>query len=191
MTVHRRHGTDSPFGAWIRGRSDLDSVRDGITVNDVDWKIHKYKNNVDGLGRRTVHLMMNVEVKAFDQMPSDTQRQTLFFQHQLLNKRQGLDDAMSDHKRAVWHFGYFVLSMPDERPGPDHTTVKWCSFSDGGVLVPRTITVRALVSVLRFDMRPDTLASLDLRRHHKTSKIVAIEKTALGFECPRIITTRS
>jgi hypothetical protein len=172
----------------------LDARQVGITVNDVDWTIHKYKDNADGLGKRTVHLLMNIEVKAFGAMPSSQQRQTLFFQHQLLDhKRRALVDSMGGQasKRSVWHFGYYVLSIAGAAPGPDHDIVQWCRFDGQGDLIPRTIQVPQLVKVLRFEHRPDTLRPLKLRRHHKTRRIALVERVPLGFLVESVVTRRS
>lgn len=187
MTRRRRIGEDGPFGQWIRSRGDLHSVVHGITVNDIDYTIHRYKDNVDGLGRRTVHLMVNIEAKTFGALPDNNQRQTLFFQHQRLEGKGPLVDAHDGSRKSVWHFGFYVLVMDGADPGPDDSTVRWCSFDDEGRLVPRTITVAHLARILRFDFRPDTLGKLDLRRHHATNKVVIVAPTPLGFERETIV----
>lgn len=191
MTRARIWGTDTPFGNWTRNHPELDSVRHGITINDQDYMIHKYKTNVDGLGARVVQLMMNTEVKTNGAMPSNTQRQTLFFEHQLLNKRRTLNDVLSGRKSAVWHFGCFVLSIPESYPGEYSDTVIWCRFGDDGSLIPSELTVDQLVGVLSFRLNPITLAQLSLRRHHKKMAVVSTEKVPLGFSTDCIVTRKS
>lgn len=191
MTRERIFGEDTPFGAWVRRRPNLDSILHGITVNDKDYMFHKYKDNVDGMGARMVHLMMNVEEKMYGAMPSKTQLQTLFFEHQLLNKKLPLKDVYGPGKIAVWHFGCFVVSMPATYPGEISDTVTWCRFDEKGRLIPTEITVDQLDGVLGFRLNPVTLDDLSLRRHHKEMKIVSTEKAPLGFPTERIITRRS
>lgn len=185
------HGSDTPFGEWVRLHPELDSVRLGLTVNDIDHIFHKYMNNVDGLGARSVQLMQCVESKTHGTLPSNTQRQTLFFQHQLLNKRMPLVDSMGPKPIAVWHFGFFVLSIPGTYPGEVGDWVEWYRFSETGRLLPSILTLDQLVGVLSFRLNPVTLEMLSLRRHHKVTKIVSTERAPLGFPTERIITRRS
>lgn len=191
MTRARVHGDDTPLSNWIRLHPRLDSVQQGITVNDQDFIFHKYKNNVDGMGMRAVQLMQCVEGKMYGALPSVTQKQTLFFQHQLLNKRLMLFDSIGQKPIAVWHFGFFVLSVPGTYPGEVSNVVEWYRFSETGRLLPSVITVDQLVGVLSFKLNPVTLEKLSLRRHHKETKIVSTENAPLGFTTERIITRRS
>lgn len=193
MTVRRRDGgrEETPFGAWLRGRKDIDSIIHSVTANDVDWMLHKYRANVDGLGTRQVQLMMTVETKCFGAMPSDDQRQTLFFQHQCLNHKGPLTDAKSGGRSMVWNFGAFVLSMDGECPQRDDELVRWCRFLPDGQLRERAIPVATLARILSFDLRPDTGRKIDLRRHHSWKELTIHEKQPLGFETPVIVVRAS
>lgn len=191
MTRARMYGEDTPLGDWVRRHPDLDSKQIGLTVNDIDFQFHKYKLNIDGLGSRSVHMFLNLEAKTRGGMPSKSQHQTLFFEHQLLDKRLPLRNSDGGPRVSVWHFGYFVLSMPGDYPGQIGDTVRWCHFSESGELIPSVISIGQLVDVLAFRLNPLTLMEVTLRRHHKTSKIVSTEESALGFAIEQIVTRRS
>lgn len=193
MTTPRRDGgaEETPFGGWVREQDDLDSISQCLTVNDVDMMFHKYKIHLDGIGPRKIQFMFDLEVKAFDRMPSSDQRQTLFFHHQLLSKKGPLRDSRNGGKASVWHFGFFVLSMGGAHPGEANPCLNWCRFDGSGRLFPVPISVHSLKEILRFDIRPDTLEPLSLRRHHKTQKVELLEETPLGFTVPCVVTRRS
>lgn len=188
MTRPRVHGNDSWWGEWVRSRDDLDSVRDAITVHDTDWKIHKYRTNVEGLGTREVHLMFHLETKRFGALPDPNQRQTLFFEHQRLRYFGPLNDARELGSKTVWHFGSYVLVVDDDGvPMNDQDLVTWFRFTDDGSMISTRISVASLASIVRFDIRPDDLKPIDLRRHHKKRLLAVIERTPLGFLVPTIL----
>lgn len=193
MTCPRIYGEDSPFGQWLRSRSELDSYEFGISATDRDFTIHKYKDAVDGLGPRRVQLIQALEVKMNGCLPKPGQQQTKFFEHQLLSKRRMLRCSLEHNTKAVWHFGYYVLAMPGALVPSDDArdTVLWCAFTPEGGYHMQTITVPTLVDILAFNLRPDTLEPLSLRRHHKTQQIVERVTAALGFTYDKLVTRKS
>lgn len=193
MTKERRHGNDSCFGDWLRSQPDIrSSIPHCITANDVDYILHRYATNSDGIGERNVHLLMHVEVKVLGGEPSGNQLQTLHFWHQLTrDKRQRLVDLKAQRKTSVWSFGVFVCSCPGFYPGDKTEAVNWCVFDEDGQLNKQEITVEQLKMLLRFELHPETLQKLDLRRHHKTKVLVTTEQTPLGYTVEKIITARS
>jgi hypothetical protein len=190
MTIHRRDGNDSPFGAWLRRQPELSSQH--FVASDIDWVIHRYKPEIDSVGSREVNYMMFVEVKTFSANLTPSQHESLWFQHQFFQAKQGKKLLMlvgGKSRRAVWHFGVSVLVFTGH--SPEDSQIKWGRFISDGSLTFRDITKHELVRLLRFDLHPDILNPMSARRHHKTRRIEHIERTELGFETPRRFISRS
>lgn len=185
------YGEDAPFEAWSRLHPEIDSRAKGIAALDVDYIYHKYKENVDGMGSRVVHLMLCLETKTRGGLPPASQLQSLFFMHQILNRRMQVQDVGGGNRKAVWHFGYFVLSMPGEYPGEQTDSMNWCHFNERGDLVPVQICEAQLLGILGFTLHPVTVTPFTLRRHHKTRHIEIVEQTPLGFSSERVVAKRS
>lgn len=191
MTRQRMYAENTNFSQWVRSRHEIDSIRHGLTVNDYDFIFHRYKSNVDGVGVRWVHLAMCVEVKSFYGLPHQSQLETLFFHHQLLRKKVKLLSPFNGEKKMVWHFGYYVLSMPGTYPGEGDDIVRWYQFDDNGTLIPRELTVEILIKVLGLDWDPSSLNPVDLRRHHRSDSLLRRTVTALGFPTDETIRIQS
>ncbi len=191
MTTARRDGNDSPFGAWLRGRRDLDSVQHGIVASDIDWVIRKYKNVTDSVGTRPVHLILELEVKTFGAMPNLSQRETLFFKHLCCSEKRLTVPSLIDPKKkiSIWHLGFYILGLDEDRP---METVRWYQFSKSGELLPSIITADRLADILGFRVKPDNpYENLSLRRHHKTSMLEVEEIQPLGFAINKHVVKRS
>jgi hypothetical protein len=193
MTVQRRHGTDSPFGAWVRSKKELDSNEDkaALVVNDIDWAFHKYKTDVDGIGTRGVQCCMDVEVKTKGAEPNRSQQEVWFFRHQLLNHKKKLRRPREEPV-MVWNFGVFVLQLQGEYPR-DGDQMRWGVFQkDGGLKWYTTYREKRIVELLGFALRPDRPhEEVSLRRHHKTRKLIVERQAELGFAFEEEVTFRS
>ena len=158
MTRPRAIGEDTPFGRWVRQQKELDSLSCGLSLTDVDMIFQKYRSYVDGIGDRTVKLMMQVEVKTFEGKPNRSQTSNLFLTHQLLRRMCKLYDTFdgkSKELKDIWHFGYFVLSLEKDEPSDD-TKMWWGIFNDRGELqYRRCTTTNSLRRLLCFELRPD------------------------------------
>lgn len=192
MTRPRVYGEDTPFCAWLRGHDALDSVRDAFTAHDVDLHCHKYKANVDGVGTRDVQLLMMLEIKTRGAMPSREQKETLFFQHQCQVSKRKRVNSSTGKLTSVWNFGCSLLSLPAERPD-DAPHMRWCRFDPKGKgkWTIQEIDEQTLVRILAFDIDPDSLMPLSLRRHHKTSQLWQETTTPLGFQTVQLVVARS
>jgi hypothetical protein len=167
VTIARRYGEDTPFGKWVREQRELDSHQFSLTLNDADWIFHRYRTEVDAVGTRDLQCMMVVETKMYYAVPRQPQLETLFFLHQMLN-RKGVLRRPGKPSVALWSYGVFVLSLQGTHPG-DSRGANWGRFDERGQLNWTPIESRQqLIEILRFDLTPDTLEPLSTRRHHKT-----------------------
>jgi len=159
---------ESLFSRWIRDNPDLES-RDGYSVSDQDYWIHKYKTDNRG---RNLQLMMMVEIKTLGGQLSEAQRDTLHLANQVMRNRRQTPTKELKHQAGsaplmahsylagrtvqVRLFGIHVLRFSGL--GPDDSA--WMMWD-------RTqIDEDELTKILRFDLDPDTLRPLELRVHH-------------------------
>ncbi len=193
MTSPRRFAYgEERFSAWLRTQPEIDSLKKGLTVQDIDYCFHKYRTNVDRLGTRDVQLMMFVELKCMDALPNPSQHESLFFWHQWLARPLGkhVERLEGKGKVALWHFGIFVLRLPRFSPEEsDH--FHWGTFQSNGQIRWRRGTMPDLLALLAFERRPDTWQPLTLRRHHATRAVMITEHTPLGFTVERPFIVRS
>jgi len=165
---------ETGFSRWMRNRKDLDSVRDSVVNNDMDYQIHKYKTRPDG---RSVQCLMFLEVKTRNAEMSPSQSDTMRIVHQLTRTRRTTPTKVENHITSgtpalvysetagrditVMSFGVHLLQFSNVSPD-DSEQITW----DG-----TPIDADTLAALLRFDLDPDTLKPLDLRVHHKPGGI--------------------
>lgn len=190
MTRIANDDRDKPFSDWLRKNPDLDSIRRGIDVTDIDFVFHKYKSQVDGQGTRDVKLMMDVEVKTWGKKLSDGQAETLFFRHQLLNSKGTLQSSIRG-KTTVWHFGQFVVILHGGDRPDVCSSIEWGIFDTAGKIILSEISESKLVEILGFYIRPDNFEKLTLRRHHKTQEFGYVETKDMLFPIAKHIIKRS
>lgn len=166
---------ENAFSAWLRAHPMLCSG-DGYTFYDQDFIAHKYKT---ALGREFQCLMF-VEVKRLGDELTPQQRDSIYMVDQILRNRRttptsiprrqcGLAplrvySALNRREVEARAWGYHVLRIDGATPDVS-STITWDK---------KNIDCGTLVSLLRFDLDPDTLLPFDARRHHvKDRRLIA------------------
>ena len=190
MTRPRIYGEDLPFGGWLWATPDLDSVEFKLTATDRDFKLHKYRDNCDGVGPRQVQLMMALEVKTYGGMPDRFQQQSIFFEHQLLE--QEAPSALQPGRRSEIRLAFRLLCAVDDGDGAGPLGfVTWVRFEANGCLHARTIPIWQSIEI-----RGSTYGPIPSRRY--TCDAITRRRGSwqpvtapLGFEDQKPITRRS
>lgn len=168
MTIIRRDGFESPFSDWIRNEPRLDSIKERLSLTDVDYWIHQYRAKTDKVGDRFIDSIMCVELKTFQRNLPFAQRDTLRIVSAVTKQAFRTKDGkvrtikvdLGNEVRHVRHFGYFMLRLHGDRP--DNS--EWIEWHG------RSVDIDKLVDILRFKINPITLKTRSDRRHHKPSK---------------------
>ncbi len=162
-----RHAKESLFSQWVRAHPELESG-DGFTIHDADFWVHRYKVHQSS----EVQCLMLVETKTFAASMSQSQRQTMSLVDQCMRNRRSQSvgriqaggvaikfrDVLTKRVFACRLFGVHQLQF--EKNGPqDSDWIRWDR---------RDVTEEQLIGLLRFDLDPDTLKPMDLRRHHRS-----------------------
>lgn len=158
MTAERRDNQHrSGFLQWIRTVPGLDSREAGIAVMDVDIIWHQYRETQDNNGQRKTNNLMIIEEKSFGADLSFAQRDSMWITHQML--RDSRATFVSNARgQMVWvkYWGYFKLRYSGQNPGAS-LRIEWNKT---------LISIKQLIGILRFDLRPDNLTQNDRRRSH-------------------------
>lgn len=120
-----------------------------------------------------VQCVMQLELKTHGSELTEAQRDTLYIANQIMRNRRQTPtknlrhqagtaplkaySTMSGHNVHVRNFGVQLLRLSGT--SPDDSEHIW--WGKG-----REIEIETLIQLLRFDLDPDTLRPLDLRRHH-------------------------
>jgi hypothetical protein len=188
VTRDRLFGSDVPFMQFVRQCDLLPSYSQdcGWVQTDVDSFIHRYLNRVDKQGTREVQCMMEIEVKTRQGNLTDSQIDTY------RKKHATIIPFLKWNRQLLFNYGVSFVRMDGTSPA-DSQWMKWgrfkrvCTFE----IEWRDICLEQLISLLRFDLNPDTLLENKFRRHHKTSTVVVAEQTPLGFVAERDVVNRS
>jgi hypothetical protein len=191
MTRQRMYGSDTEFCAWLRSCKELPSVgKDfGLSASDNDVTLHRYMTSVDAIGSREVQAIMQLEIKTRQGKPTFSQMDTL----SKLNMFCGEKQTKEGHVRF---FGVFVLIL--DQTTPDDSQKMWWGqipkslvVTDASRLKWRMINRETLIELLRFERHPRTFETQAFRRHHKTSSIMQVVQTPLGFSVEKEFLKRS
>ena len=164
---------ESAFGRWMRNHEQLLS-QNGYVFSDLDYVAHRYKVGND----REIQFMMAFEVKTRGAEPKGWQDDTLGFFNRFIRNRRKTPGNRSIRDQAenrpeillsklnkrfviVRAFGMHLLQFsgtypPDSRE-EDGGWIKWDR---------KKISEETLIGLLQFNVDPDSLAQMDLRKHH-------------------------
>lgn len=191
MTRERIYGSDTEFCAWMRSCAELPSYSKdfGFVASDNDITVHRYLTSVDAVGTREVQGIMQIEVKTRTGKPSTSQMDTI-------SKLNLFSGKKKSRGVEVTFFGVFLLVM--EGTNPDDSKNMWWGviprnqiFTDANLLKWKPINRATLIRLLRFDLHPVSLTTKTFRRHHKTTEIIEMEISPLGFEFEKRIIKKS
>jgi hypothetical protein len=174
MTIIRRDFGGSPFGAWLRDQTKLDSTEFCISITDIDHIIHRFSKRNEAQRTMVAHIVEHiqiVELKVFGADIPFAQRDTLQVLNDMLLKACGGTQgrrrpvrvperrfgATAGHRYARW-LGVHLLQLSSDRPDRSDRIV-W----DG-----KDINEATLIELLQFDRDPmQPSRFLDTRRHHR------------------------
>lgn len=178
-TCGHSHTAESAFERWMRDNPALDPRMAGIVRFDCDILLHKFMTYEDKRGIRDVQGLMFIEVKCFGAGLRDAQRDTLSMLSQVLRNRKANMHSQKRGPHATDHippaktfskmfnrwvemrmFGGHLLQLETDDP----VTSNWMMWDN------KKIDIELLTQILRFEIDPDTLGKIDLRRHHKLTK---------------------
>jgi len=173
----RCHTAETALERWIRNERRLDSVTEGIVRFDCDILLHRYKLCIDGKSSRDIQCLMFIEAKTHDAEPTTAQRDTLSLMSQVLRNRRRNMHRPKQGRHATNHdpltlafswclgrdvrlkmFGGHLLQLSGDDPATS-ARLAWDR---------RPITADDLVSLLRFELDPDSLTPIDWRRRYRT-----------------------
>lgn len=160
---------ETMFGRWIRSNPELLS-RDGYCVVDQDYWIHKFKE----YGNRKFQCIIGVEIKTMGASLTVAQKDTLHLINQLMRNRK-----VTPTSDAPWQAGTGITTVRSIVAKSDvivkafgiHTLIfsgLGPDDSDWIMWDKREIDADILTKILKFDLDPDSLKPLGLRRHHQT-----------------------
>lgn len=129
--------TGTPFGLWMRKQNEIDSRRCGLSIQNLDYVIHRYSFP-------SCEAVMLVEEKTHSGKQSYAQRST----HGLIDQALRLADrkmvkTSRGQMKELRYCGYHILTF--ENTTPDNGRMWW-----DGQLIDREL----LLKVLRFAVNP-------------------------------------
>lgn len=133
--------TGTPFGKWLRDQPELDSKEYGLSIQNLDYVVHRYKNL--RRNQQDCQCVMLVEEKRFQGQSSKAQKDTHGVIDKLLRLASGAILKLMRGKFPVHYFGYHVLQFENETP--DDGRMWWDSVE---------IDTATLFKLVRFEIDP-------------------------------------
>lgn len=171
----RRTSAEDDFGQWVRA-----TCGNLLSVNDVDYIVHRFTPCDDRRGQRIVQYLMLVEKKTHCAQCQPAQRDTLVITDQLLrtqprrghrerngrfrsgivNEFRPVQSTFNGGSVLVISFGVHLLRLEGTRP------------DDGGWITwdHKPVSESQLVMLMRFDLNPDSLRPMEHRRRKRGVK---------------------
>ena len=187
MNRVRIFGEDTEFGRWMREHQRLPSSV--FVATDQDFCIHRYKDEVDGVGTRLLQHMGIVEAKSHGGWPSSSQQDTLWKFHLALPDGKNSTTFRTPMSHLVKQWGVAVVRM--ESSDPDNGGIGWYRFDKQGNLQGVPISSDRLIDLMLFERHWDNHKDKAGRRHHKTHVVVESVTTPLGLVVEKPIIYRS
>lgn len=168
-------GIEEPWKAWLRSHPGLDSIRECLVIGDPDLWILKYGTRLHPSGvDRAVQYLMFAEVKSHGVDLEDWQRDQLGIVNDLLRtnpwKEQRANGRLiaghpqnvrivksliAGKKIPVYCYGAHLLRFS----GIDPASSEWIEWDR------KRIDLDQLISLLRYDIHPDSLRPMEHRMH--------------------------
>ena len=121
------------FSRWLRLQEELDSIREGLDIENLDYIIHKYNN-------RNICKFMLIEEKRFMKDLPFTQRDTFSILDSVLRRLDGVIVSTARGDKLFKYFGFHLIQF--EKTCPD----------DGRIFLDkREISKHDLIRFLRFE----------------------------------------
>jgi len=174
MTTSRRHGEhQTPFGKWLQENDRVHSVRDSISVTDIDMFIHRYNAGYDKVNHpnRIINHLMLLEIKTHSAEPPFAQHDTLKIVNQVMmgvkyktGRCNVLNIGNSKGQKVVCKvWGYHLLQLSITSPDNSEFMIWDATEKTDGTRINK----HTLERLLRFELNPFTLEKISDRRHHK------------------------
>lgn len=169
--------TEVPVKTWIRAHNALDSRQACLCIGDSDLWVQRYGERTrPGFVSRDVMYLMLLEVKTHGRDLEESQRELLHLANQLLRTMPWKEHraggrfvtghaqnfrevyaTLARRRVLILCYGVHKLRLSGSTPA-DSREITWDD---------KPIDAAQLVSLLRFDLSPDTLRPEEHRRHKR------------------------
>lgn len=137
MTRQLQFETGTAFGRWLRTQKSIDSRQFGLSIQNLDYIIHRYNFP-------SCQAIMMIEEKTFNGKQSFAQRDTHSILHQALSHANGKTVITARGKvMNLRYCGYHLLVF--EKTTPDDGQMWWNG---------QPLSIEYLLRLLRFEVDP-------------------------------------
>lgn len=166
------------FSDWVRANPRLDSDMQGLSVQNLDWVFHQFRepHQVGNNRRHGICNLMIVEEKRFGADSGFAQRDTLSIVDQAIRSNRPRDSKgrpttgghrmvlnLRGERVALRYYGVFQLQFDGDGPLTSEK-ILWRQLPSGDA---KAITIDHLEGLLRFEIDPRKLRPMEYRSHHR------------------------